>query len=323
MRSFIRLLSITTVLTLSLGAYSQSTWTVPEAKKKVVNPVKATPENIKAGQALYNTHCKSCHGDPGKNNGLPLTPKPVDPMSAQYQKQTDGEIFYKMQTGRGAMPNFKETIKDNDKWAIINYVKSLKKGGKTAQTDTETASQPEVAAATDTNAVSPSLSNVSGNKMAITLTIHPEDSTASIYLSELSSEGHRVAAAGVEVGLYVKRTFGNLPIFGDDVPVTDANGVAIVKIPKGLPGDTVGNLNLIASVINADQFGKVEASAAASLGSRNAIIDITDQSSLWGRSKKAPSYLLITYFTAIIIAFGTMGYVVKDIASLRKYKKTA
>lgn len=320
MKSLIRYFTLATSILLMVTVQGQSTWTVPDAKKKIPNPVKPTTENISLGKNLYNQNCKSCHGDPGKNNGLPLTPKPVDPLSDQYQKQTDGEIFYKMQTGKGAMPNFKETIKDNDKWAIINYIRSLKKGGKTAEA--EATSEPAVASATNTDSLTQSASSASGNKMAISLTIHTEDSTASIYLSELSSEGKRIPAAGVEVGLYVKRTFGNLPIFGDDIPVTDANGVAIVKIPQGLPGDTIGNLNLIATVINTDQFGKVEATVAASFGVKTPIVDLTEETALWGRSKKAPAYLLITYFSAIIIAFGTMGYVVKEVASLRKYKKT-
>ena len=44
------------------------------------------------------------------------------------QKQTDGELFYKITEGRGDMPSFKKKIPDDeDRWLVINYVRTLKK----------------------------------------------------------------------------------------------------------------------------------------------------------------------------------------------------
>ncbi len=104
-------------------------WTVPEAAKKVKNPVKATPENLKAGKILYDLHCKSCHGSKGKGDGTKaksLNTSCGDFSTASFQSQTDGSIFYKIREGRDEMPKYKKKIPDeNEVWTLVNYMRSL------------------------------------------------------------------------------------------------------------------------------------------------------------------------------------------------------
>jgi mono/diheme cytochrome c family protein len=120
-------IAVAAFIMISMNVTAQTTWEVPAADKAKKNPVKATAENIEAGKQVYMIQCKACHGDPGKNNGLPLTPKPTDPLDESYQKMTDGEIYYKMTKGKGAMPSYEKTIKDEDRWKIITYIRSLNK----------------------------------------------------------------------------------------------------------------------------------------------------------------------------------------------------
>ena len=78
---------------------------------------------------LVETNCQSCHGS-GKGDGpaaaaLPPT-KPADWTSARVASETDGEIFWKISNGRGAMPPWKH-LPENDRWDLVDYIRTLQK----------------------------------------------------------------------------------------------------------------------------------------------------------------------------------------------------
>jgi len=104
-------------------------WDVPEASKKTKNPVKSDSESLANGKTLYSLHCKSCHGNLGKGDGTKakkLDTPCGDFTTKEFQAQTDGEIFYKVNAGRDDMPTFKKKISDpEDVWSVINYVRTL------------------------------------------------------------------------------------------------------------------------------------------------------------------------------------------------------
>jgi mono/diheme cytochrome c family protein len=80
------------------------------------------------GKALYAKQCSSCHGKKGLGDGSKAPDLKGDFSSATAQKQTDGEIFYKMTEGREDMPSFKKKIpNEEDRWLVVNYVRTLKK----------------------------------------------------------------------------------------------------------------------------------------------------------------------------------------------------
>jgi mono/diheme cytochrome c family protein len=108
------------------SAWAQGEWKAPADSKATKNPVKGV------GNAKKNieTNCVTCHGASGKGDGpaaaaLP-PPKPADWTSAKVQAETDGELFWKISTGRGAMPPWKH-LPDKDRWEIVNYIRTLKK----------------------------------------------------------------------------------------------------------------------------------------------------------------------------------------------------
>ena len=104
-------------------------WVAPAAEKAKKNPVpRATgaPE----GKKVFETNCAMCHGPAGKGDGaaaVALNPKPADLTSKTVQAQTDGELFWKVSTGRGAMPSW-QTLPEKDRWSVVDFVRSL--GGK-------------------------------------------------------------------------------------------------------------------------------------------------------------------------------------------------
>jgi hypothetical protein len=66
---------------------------------------------------------------PWKGDGpatIALTPKPADWTSPRGQDQSDGELFWKISTGRGAMPSWKH-LPERERWAELRFIKTLKK----------------------------------------------------------------------------------------------------------------------------------------------------------------------------------------------------
>lgn len=106
-------------------------WPVPANFKSMKNPVAADATSIAEGKALWNTHCKSCHGAKGLGDGskaAQLKTEPGDFSKPVVQNQTDGELFYKMSEGRDDMPNFKKKLPDaDDRWSLVNFMRTLKK----------------------------------------------------------------------------------------------------------------------------------------------------------------------------------------------------
>ena len=120
--TFIALYSFTTIV--------QDEWIVPDEYKTMKNPTDANDSENKAiGKSLYNKHCKSCHGKEGYGDGPKADEQEGDLgdfSTAEFQAQTDGELFYKTTFGRNDMPKFQKKISgDKDRWLIVNYIRTL------------------------------------------------------------------------------------------------------------------------------------------------------------------------------------------------------
>ena len=108
------------------AAWAQGEWKAPADAKNMKNPVKG----VGTAKKSVETNCASCHGASGKGDGpaaaaLP-PPKPADWTSAKVQSQSDGELFWKITNGRGAMPPWKH-LPEKERWSIVNYIRTLKK----------------------------------------------------------------------------------------------------------------------------------------------------------------------------------------------------
>lgn len=106
-------------------------WEIPSKYKKMKNEYAEDKSLMKVGKMMWSKHCKSCHGSKGLGNG-PKS-KQLDTFSGDFsteafQAGSDGELYYKSFVGRDEMPNFEKKITDDeDRWAIINYIRTLKK----------------------------------------------------------------------------------------------------------------------------------------------------------------------------------------------------
>lgn len=115
------------------AAWAQGEWKAPADAKAAKNPradKKTDKQALANAKKLVETNCASCHGASGKGDGAAAAalppPKPADWTSAKVAKEADGELFWKIANGRGAMPPWKH-LPENDRWDIVNYIRTLQK----------------------------------------------------------------------------------------------------------------------------------------------------------------------------------------------------
>lgn len=105
-------------------------WVVPANFTSMKNPVAKGDASTKAGLALYAKNCASCHGKTGLGDGVKarsLKTSTGDFSKAEFQGQTDGDLFFKTKTGRGEMPKYEGKLTDDDIWNVVNFMRTLKK----------------------------------------------------------------------------------------------------------------------------------------------------------------------------------------------------
>jgi mono/diheme cytochrome c family protein len=122
-------MTLAVVLSISAVPHDPKDWPVPDAAKKMRNPVPRSDSAIAAGKALFEVHCTSCHGEGGKGDGpdaMMYTPEPADLTDAHMMgMMTDGEIFYKVSEGRKPMPAFKKELSEEQRWQLVHFVRTL------------------------------------------------------------------------------------------------------------------------------------------------------------------------------------------------------
>src|SRR5674476_933754 len=121
------------LVTLAISAVTMAQpkpWIVPANFKTMKNPVAVGDASTKAGQALYTKNCASCHGKAGLGDGVKarsLKDFTGDFSKADFQTQTDGDLFFKTKTGRAEMPKYEGKLADNDIWNTVHYMRTFKK----------------------------------------------------------------------------------------------------------------------------------------------------------------------------------------------------
>ena len=102
-------------------------WKAPDRAARKKNPVPVSEESIQRGKQIYVRECQDCHGPGGKGDGPAAKDMPESPDLgvSRVQKQTDGELFYKISAGRKPMPGAEKTLTDEQRWHVVNYTRSL------------------------------------------------------------------------------------------------------------------------------------------------------------------------------------------------------
>ncbi|MDD2797057.1 MAG: cytochrome c [Bacteroidales bacterium] len=284
-------ISFLLITVLSIPAFAQG-WDVPEAQKSKNSNVVFDAGATKEGESVFTKNCVSCHGNPGKGNFMKtLTPPPPDLAGDKTHNLTDGELFYILNTGRGVMPSFKNILSETDRWKAIAFIRSFHKGYVQVVSKTD----PEKSKLVKINVSFDEKSN------KVTVDVKANEKTGVVALKE------------TEVSLFAKRRFGNLQI--EKSGRTDANGVISFNFPKELPGDKEGNVELIVKISN-EAYGEVESQSKMKLGIPTDVPSLTKERSMFNVMKKAPWWILITYFSGISIVIGFFIYMLLNLKKL-------
>ena len=105
-------------------------WVAPASANGKKNPCPATDASIHAGKKIFVKECVSCHGKTGIGNGpkaADLEKPPGNLTTKDFQSQSDGAIFWKITKGKKPMPTFATAYTDEDRWNIVNYLRTFGK----------------------------------------------------------------------------------------------------------------------------------------------------------------------------------------------------
>jgi hypothetical protein len=263
-------------------------WIVPDNRKGKLSPFFFSDETRKKGEVSYSANCMSCHGSPGKGNVINLVPPPPDPATETVQKNSDGEIFYKISEGRHQMPSFKNIFTSNEIWNLVSYLRSYNKSYKQE-------AMPVITSSAFPGAV-----------IRIRMYFVPEDTT--LVLTALAVTGNSsVPVTGAAIRLLVFRTFGLLPI--DEEQITNNEGAARFRLPDNLPGDTAGNIRLSARFTDEENFGAFSRDTILTTGAKTIPVSLVAERAMWNRARMAPLWVIIIFLTGLLSVWGFIFYI--------------
>ena len=114
-------------------AKSASGWQLPADADTKKNPLPVDAKLLATGKALFKDKCQKCHGASGRGDGPDADPDAQEDMdltrASRAAKNPDGVIFYKAWNGRKKpkMPAVKDDLTEQQLWAIVAYVQTLRK----------------------------------------------------------------------------------------------------------------------------------------------------------------------------------------------------
>lgn len=95
------------------------------------NPYKLTAENVesvlKKGKELFAANCMHCHGEKGDGNGPMVQSGAYTGVPTYAEKATlgDGQLFYSIYYGKGAMGSHAGTLNKKEIWTLVHYIRKF------------------------------------------------------------------------------------------------------------------------------------------------------------------------------------------------------
>ncbi len=115
--------------TIARGYLPSATGTQEEAAA-LPNPLPRTREVFVQGKVAFTNRCAVCHGAVANGVGS-LTAaygaKPANLQSQQFRDYKDGQIYWAIVHGKNAMPSQAADLTEDERWAVVHYVRALQR----------------------------------------------------------------------------------------------------------------------------------------------------------------------------------------------------
>ena len=153
-----------------------------------------------------------------------------------------------------------------------------------------------------------------------------EDTTRNIIVKVSKYENDEwVPANEVEMKVGIARLGGGILSAGDEETYTsDSTGTVRVELTKkNLPGNSIGNIVLVAKAEDNDLYGNLLVEKVVPWGlAVKPDTDFFEKRTLWSTRFKAPIWLLFMAYSIIIAVWGTIIYLVSQIIKIKKLGTT-
>ena len=111
-------------------------------------PLPITEATLRRGQERFDIFCSPCHSRLGTGDGMIALrgfKRPADLNSDRVRREPPGYLFQVITNGFGAMPDHRDQIPVEDRWAIVAYIRALElsRGATLAEVPPESRSQLE------------------------------------------------------------------------------------------------------------------------------------------------------------------------------------
>jgi len=134
------------------------------------------------------------------------------------------------------------------------------------------------------------------------------------------ASGAEVPVKGVTVAIVIKKSFGKLPVLGDNM-ATDEAGAVSVDFPKAMPGDKNGNDTVVASVDADAKVGTLETVAVTGFGIPSQPENNLNKRALWAAAASAPISLVVAVNSILLLVWGTIFYILFKLITISKSGK--
>lgn len=152
-----------------------------------------------------------------------------------------------------------------------------------------------------------------------------EDSTRKIIVQVNKLEsGAWLPANEVEMKIGIQRLGGVLTAGDEETYTTDSTGTISIELSKkNIPGDISGNIVLVARTEDNELYGNLSVEKVVPWGvAANHDTGFFDRRTLWSTGLKAPYWLLIMACSIIMAVWGTIIYLLFQIARIKKMGTT-